>query len=230
METYVLVHGLFSGGWIWGRTASALRNQDQQVFSPTLTGLGERSHLANRDIDLNTHIQDIVGMVEYEDLTGVILVGHDVGSTVVTGVAERVPERMERLVYLDAVVTEDRQSWLQLLSPEVSSRFLRLARVEGNGWRVPPPFPSNSRYRDHPLRPLTQPADIRDPRAAEIPRTFIRCTDRRQDHPLARIWPSIDKAAERARERGWDYRQLHTGHEPMVTAPQQLAELLVDIG
>ena len=112
MATYVLVHGAWHGGWCWQRVTPLLRAAGHEVLTPTLTGLGERSHLANSAIDLNTHIQDVVNVLEYEDLRKVILVGHSYGGMVITGVSERVPERLTHLVYLDAFVPRDGQSLL----------------------------------------------------------------------------------------------------------------------
>ena len=102
MATFVLVHGAWHGGWCWKKVAPLLRSAGHEVYTPTLTGLGERDHLLTRDIGLDTHIQDIVNVLEYEELTQVVLVGHSYGGMVVTGVAERAHERLRQLVYLDA--------------------------------------------------------------------------------------------------------------------------------
>ena len=229
MATYVLVHGTFSGGWVWKPVATLLREAGHEMFRPTLTGLGERAHLAHRGIDLDTHIQDVIGVLEYEELSEVILVGHSSGSMVITGVAEQTPQRVRHLVYLDTVVPGNGQSWLQLLGPEVSSRLLRLARVEGDGWRLPPPPPQCPKYCAHPLRALTQPVKVGNPDAADIPRTFIHCTAKSDDDPFNKVWAAIADAAARAREAGWRYREMATGHEPMVTMPKKLAGVLLEV-
>jgi pimeloyl-ACP methyl ester carboxylesterase len=115
MATFVLVHGAWSGGLIWRAVARALRKAGHEVYTPSLTGLGERRHLLKREIDLDTHIQDILGVIDYEDLSGFVLVGHSYGGMVVTGVADAVPEKIGSLVYLDAFVPENGQSLLSIV-------------------------------------------------------------------------------------------------------------------
>ncbi len=107
--TFVLVHPAWFGGWCWGKVTPLLRDRGHDVYTPTLTGLGERAHLANPEISLATHIEDVVNVLEFEDLQRVILVGNSSGGMVITGVADRVPERLAQVVYLDAFVPEDGQ-------------------------------------------------------------------------------------------------------------------------
>jgi pimeloyl-ACP methyl ester carboxylesterase len=118
MATFVLVHGAWAGSVIWRPNAQALRKAGHEVYTPTLTGLGERQHLVNRSIDLNTHIKDVLGVIDYEDLADIVLVGHSYGGMVVTGVADRVPEKIASLVYLDAFVPENGQSLFSLIPAE----------------------------------------------------------------------------------------------------------------
>src|SRR5437867_3729519 len=118
MTTYLLVHGGTTGGWMWKRLTPLLRAAGHEVFSPTLTGLGERSHLSNPQIGLETHIQDVLGVLEYEDIWSVILVGHSWGGMVITGVADRASHRLAHLVYLDATVPRDGQSFLDCSTRE----------------------------------------------------------------------------------------------------------------
>jgi len=121
MATLVLVHPGFAGGWVWRDVAADLRRLGHDVFTPTLTGLGERAHLASPNVDLDTHVQDVVGVLECEDLHRVVLVGSSSGSMAMTGAAERVPERLARLVYVDTLVPADGQSWMDLLTPAVAT-------------------------------------------------------------------------------------------------------------
>jgi pimeloyl-ACP methyl ester carboxylesterase len=228
VATYVIVHGGFSGGWNWRYAANLLRAAGHEVFTPTLTGLGERAHLASPQIDLNTHIQDIVGVLECEDLRDVILVGHSSGSMVTTGVGERVPERLARLVYLDTAIPQDGQSWLDLLGPEMASKLLDLAEKQGDGWRIPL-IPDPPRYQPHPLKTVTDPLAVTNPSTAQIPRAYIHCTAKSKDSPVALAWPAIDRAAERARQQGWWYRCLPTDHSPHVTMPRELVDLLLEL-
>ena len=151
MATFVLVHEAWHGAWCWRKITPLLRGQGHEVFTPTLTGLGERSHLANPLIGLETHIRDVVNVLTYEDLSEVILVGHSNGGTLITAVADRVSERLAHLVYLDAFVPEDGQATIDL----TTINFPREAwearvRTEGYGWLVPSlqPLPWDEFVRD----------------------------------------------------------------------------------
>lgn len=138
MATFMLVHGAFHGGWCWKKVLPLLRAVGHEVFTPTLTGLGERAHLLTPTTNLQTHVQDVTAALEYEDLSGVVLVGHSYGGMVITAVAERVPERLRHLVYLDALVPGDGQTLFDLITPEGRARHHDMARTSGEGWRIPP--------------------------------------------------------------------------------------------
>ena len=184
MSTYVLVHGAWHGGWCWRFVRPLLKDP---VFAPSLTGLGERKHLARPDIDLDTHIEDVVSLLEMEDLRDVVLVGHSYGGMVVTGAADRSHARIKRLVYLDAFVPENRKCALDYVVPE------RAARMREEGERVgtitPPPVslwgltkPEHidfvkPREVRHPYRTMAQPIRLTNEAAlARIPKTFIYCS------------------------------------------------------
>jgi pimeloyl-ACP methyl ester carboxylesterase len=141
MATFVIVHGAWSGGHAWRWVRPLLRSAGHEVFTPALTGLGERSHLASAQVDLETHVRDVVAVLEYEDLREVVLVGHSYGGMVISGVADRVPERLVQLVYLDAEVPMDGQSELDLLPPQERAGYEEAARSKGQGWQIPPPLP-----------------------------------------------------------------------------------------
>src|SRR5215510_3541187 len=134
MATFVLVHGSWAGSVVWRELAPRLRKAGHDVHAPTLTGIGARKHLLNREIDLDTHIQDVIGVIDDADLSDIVLVGHSYGGMVITGAADRVPERIASLVYLDAFVPENGQSNLSMLPPGV-----HLATVPGEDWLVAPP-------------------------------------------------------------------------------------------
>ena len=231
MSVYVLVHGGFYGGWGWAQVARLLRTAGHEAFTPTLTGLGERAHLANPDIGLNTHVQDIMGVLECEDLQEVILVGHSYGSMVVTGVAERVPERLSRLVYVDTIIPEDGQTWNDLLGPEVTRPLIDLMNEKGDGWRTPLLTPDwkPPRWQPHPYKTTTDPIEISNPDAVPIPRAYIHCPARLNKGLLAPFWPRIDQFAEKVKQKGWWYRSLPTGHAPMLAMPKELADLLLEL-
>ena len=228
MSIYLLVHGGFYGGWGWTQVAKYLRAEGHEVFTPTLTGLGERAHLANPEINLDTHIQDIIGVLECEDLSQVILVGHSYGSMVITGVAEREPERLSRLVYVDTAIPKDGQSWLDLMGPEMAKQFLDLAKKEGDGWRIPL-VPSPPRWQPHPLKTCTDSLEVKNPAAVRIPRAFIHCTSRSKESPVALAWPAIDRTAEDAKRQGWWYRSLPAEHGVNLTMPKELSEILLEL-
>jgi pimeloyl-ACP methyl ester carboxylesterase len=228
MATFVLVHCGFAGGWIWREVAMQLRQSGHEVFAPTLTGLGERAHLAHPDVDLDTHIQDVVGVFECEELRDVILVGSSSGSLPITGVAERVPERIRQLIYIDTLPPQDGESWMDLLTPPVSAPLFEAAQKYGDGWRVPLMDREPPRWVPHPLRSVTQPVRVGDPAAAALPRTFIHCTNKPADWFFG-LGPVIAAAAAWAKAQGWEYRELHTDHLPMLSAPQQLSAMLHEL-
>ena len=168
MATFVLVHGSWAGSVVWRELAPRLRKAGHEVYAPTLTGIGARKHLLNREIDLDTHIQDVIGVIDDADLSDIVLVGNSYGGMVITGVADRIPEKVASLVYLDAFVPENGQSCLSLLPPEA-----HLATVPGEDWLVAP-IPSASfgfkrpevialwdaKSTSHPLATLTQPVQL----------------------------------------------------------------------
>jgi pimeloyl-ACP methyl ester carboxylesterase len=234
VTTFVLVHGAWHGGWCWRRVAPLLRAAGRDVQTPTLTGLGERAHLLSRAVDLETHVQDVVNVLRYEELREVVLVGHSYGGMVIAGVAERAAERLARLIYLDAFVPLDGRCLLDFFPERAREETLARARSEGDGWRLPPryeeqPFgvtdPADaawvrSKLTAHPVATWTQPLRLASPTAAALPRTFVACTET--------SW--FGQYADRARsEPGWGYRELPTGHDAMITTPRGLADLLREI-
>jgi pimeloyl-ACP methyl ester carboxylesterase len=229
MSVYVLVHAGCIGGWAWSQVARHIRAAGHEVFTPTLTGLGERAHLANPDINLSTHIQDIMGVLECERLSEVILVGSSYGSMVITGVAERAPEKLSRLVYIDTIIPKDNQSWNDLLGPEVSQALLDITNEKGDGWRIPLLPPDPPWILPHPLKTCTEPLEINNPAVIAIPRAFIHCTARRMGGPLAAFWPRVDKFASEVKNQGWWYRTLPTEHAAMLSMPKELSELLLEL-
>src|SRR5205823_8870769 len=136
--TFVLVHGGFHGGWCWRRVTPLLRAAGHEVYTPTLTGLGERAHLARPEVSLHTHVQDVLGVLAYEDVQGVVLVGWSYAGMVITAVAEQAADRLAHLVYLDASVPEDGQAALDLLDPATRAAREERVRMEGEGWQMLP--------------------------------------------------------------------------------------------
>jgi pimeloyl-ACP methyl ester carboxylesterase len=230
VATYVLVHGAWHGGWCWSRVTRALEARGADIYTPTLTGLGERSHLASRDISLETHIQDVLGVLEYEGLSDVVLVGHSYAGVVVTAVADRVPRRLSRLVYLDAVVPRSGQCLFDCAGPEFRGQIEEQVRTQGEGWRIPVASAEElglTRDEDinwavpklvpHPYRTFHEPVHFRVPSAPMVPRTYINCIG---DKPRA--------GPRTAQARGIDdYHELSSGHDAMITVPEEVAELLL---
>ncbi|WP_213955955.1 MULTISPECIES: alpha/beta fold hydrolase [unclassified Variovorax] len=233
MTTFVVVHGAWSAGWAWKKMRPLMRERGHALFTPTHTGLGERSHLARPDIDLDAHIEDILGVLRFEDLRDVHLVAHSYGGMVATGAADRAAERIAHLTYLDAFVPRDGQSVADLAGAAAHSRVQAAARDHGEGWRIPPnPMPPDTSPDDlawaNPLR-MMQPLKTFEQRlrltgaVEQVPRSYIYCT---------RPGPGdvFKQFASRAQsEAGWRYFELDASHNPHITMPDTLAALLGDI-
>jgi pimeloyl-ACP methyl ester carboxylesterase len=218
----VLVHGAWHGGWCWRKVAPILRAAGHDVYTPTLTGLGERAHLATPDIDLDTHIRDISAVFFYEDLENVILVGHSYGGMVVGGVAPQVVARLAGVIYLDAFMPEDGKSLADYAKFQPPPDVWRLPAGSPTRWGVTNAEDvawMEARLSEHPLRTVMQPVRIESDIAARVPHTYIRCTDP----------PQIVEAAARAKRRGFKVRELlGAGHDAMMTRAADVAQLLTE--
>jgi pimeloyl-ACP methyl ester carboxylesterase len=230
--TFVLIHGAWHGGWCWKKLAPLLRAAGHTVYTPTLTGLGERAHLLSPQIGLGTHIEDICALLEYEDLRNVILVGHSYGGMVITGVAEVAAQRLSHLLFLDAFVPQDGQALLDTV-PDHGASVRKIAEESGDGWKVPigkATFGVTdetdvewmvARMTPQPLRSFVEPVRLTNPAALALPRSYILC---RQDEPSL-----FDSHAQRARSEGWGYSELQTGHDAMITVPEELGSILLEV-
>jgi pimeloyl-ACP methyl ester carboxylesterase len=245
MTTYVLVGGAWLGGWAWQPVARQLRSQGHDVYPVTLTGLGDRSHLATPETDLETYLTDVVNLIEFEDLHDVVLVGHSYAGIVVTGVADRIPERIALLAYLDAGPSPDGVAFLDLQPPEARELLERLVDQAGEGWRLPLPAweelegvmgasleglgpTERARMRGRaaaqPFRTWTQPLSLGNPARERLPKAMITSSI-----PLAQVREMIAAGhpwfAELAGPE-WSFLELPTGHWPMFSVPGPLASLL----
>ena len=236
MATYVLVHGGAHGGWCYRDVARRLRAAGHDVFTPTLTGLGERAHLLSPDVDLDTHIADVVAVLHYEDLRDVILVGHSYGGMVITGAADRAADRVGHLVYLDSVNPADGESLAVLAAPLMRAARAQARVVDGVELVLFPgtePLPHygvtdpdaiawmSERLTPHPFATFAQPLRLDDEAAlATIPQTQIVCTSTLAGRDPARLEPA------RAAGRVWD---VDTGHDLMITEPDAVAGLLLRV-
>ena len=210
-----------------------LREAGQTVYPVTLTGLGERTHLSSPDVTLDTHIQDVVNVLFYEDLTDVILVGHSYGGNVITGVADRVPERLRQLVYLDAATPSDGQASADSF-PGRREQIEEQARREGDGWKVPPGDAppdqqaeiiewARPRRSPMPIKTMTTPVKLTRGETT-LPRAFVYCTVGKE--------PGSAQAARAERVKNdprWQYFELQTGHNLHYTAPKETVAILLEL-
>jgi pimeloyl-ACP methyl ester carboxylesterase len=236
MATYVLVHGGGHGGWCYQRVARLLRGAGHDVYTPTLTGLGERSHLRSANVDLDLHVRDVVAMLHYEDLRDVILVGHSYGGMVITGVADRSADRIGRIVYLDAATPINGQSLVDVAGPVIEAvrpmgevvdgleLVLLPAPDAGLLYGVTDPADlawMADRLTGHPWQCFEQPLRLTNEAALwAIPQYHIVCTSTlaTRDRDLM--------ATARERGRLWD---IDTGHDLMITQPRAVADALLEV-
>ena len=235
MTNFVLVHGAWCGGWVWRDVADILRAAGHDVFTPTLSGMGDRSHLLTGDIDLQTHIQDIVSTIEYERLSDVALVAHSYGGMVATGVADRIPDRIDALIYLDAALPEDGQVVLDNVSAERRATVIQLAKDEGGGIGIPSSLLLDTGIEDDRQREEFLARTCPHPLAAQL--DPIRLTGnfkriRRKAYILAAISNShhFRTYMEWARsEPGWVGEEIQSLHFPMATMPRETAQMLMNL-
>jgi len=230
----VLVHGAWHGGWCWRRVADLLAAQGHRVFCPTLSGLGERAHLLTREVNLSTHIADVVGLLESEELSEVVLVGHSYGGIVITGVAARAKARLRQLVYLDSAIVEDGGTWAGAAVPAIVAERRRLAQESSGGLSMPVPKAEVFGLRDpkdiewvqrrmtpHPFAPYDERMNWGGPVGNGLPKVYVDCTDP--------AYAGLAAAKERIRGKpGWPFIELKTGHDAMVSAPGETAKLLLE--
>lgn len=240
MANFVLVHGAWHGAWCWRRVSEALVRAGHRAHAVTLTGVGERAHLLNAAITLETHITDVIAAIEAEEMTEVVLAVHSYAGMLGTAVADRMPGRLSHLVYVDAVVPKPAESWSSTHAS--ATRQARLAAAAASpSYSFPAPDPSvfgleaddhawvQRRQTPHPGHTYQAPLDFDPARVARVPRTFVNCIQ----PPLA----TIDVIRARVSDpKFWDgawlpgSRQitLETGHDPMISAPAALTRLLLD--
>lgn len=239
----MLVHGAWHGGWCWEPTIERLRFglEGLTVHSPSLKGLGERADELTADLTLHDQIEDMQDYIVSRDLRDLVLVGHSYGGMIITGLQDRIGDRVDHIVYLDALVPEDGESLavsgqLPLSDDEMAAIRQRFISLSPDGVRMSPLPPSSfgvpeshplyqwtaERLTPHPLRPCFEPIELSGDFAPNMRTTYIRCTS----PELAQ--PGVAAGAARAQARqGWTYREIATGHDAMITAPAELAEMLL---
>ena len=231
--TIVLVHGSCHGGWCWNKLSPFLKRNDNQIYTPTLTGLGERSHLLFENINLSTHIKDVIQVFEYEDLYDVVLVGHSYGGMVIGGITQRIPDRVKSMIFLDAYIPQDGKSAFDLVPGLRDVYRQRSLKDKGKEWLVrsytPEEFgvtiPADASWMKSRLCPMpfhthNEPLTIQNDKSRELPKTYITFTD---------FGESMFKSLGSEKAGAWNYLELRGGHDAMITAPKELSELLLEV-
>ena len=232
MENFVLVHGAWVSSLYWRHTAQALRKAGHEVYAPTLTGLGSRKHLLSPQITLDTHIRDVLGVIDEQDLSDIVLVGHSYGGMVVTGVADAIPQKIASLVYLDAFIPQNGQALVNIV-PAGPGTVQAPAPVPGVEWLIPPPPPEafgppSAAVRDfaarkmspHPLACFTQPLALTGGVERIRRKTYIYCND---PQPTT-LTPFYEKVRGRP---DWTVHTLPCTHNAQLDMPRELAALLL---
>jgi pimeloyl-ACP methyl ester carboxylesterase len=220
-NTYVMVHGATAGGWEWKKAGQCLTDDGNTVYRATLTGLGERMHLNSPDVDLQTHINDVVNLILFEDLHDVVLTGHSYGGMVITGVMDRIPERLKHVIYLDAAVPDDGMSIWDLFggaprdTSRISDGFMQVPWVKPGD---KPPY--NVKQS---IKCFNQPVSYKNPAAKALPVTYVAFVpaDKSADERA-----KTDKSWQRAESRGWTIRTFTGHHVAQQENPRGLATLL----
>ena len=231
--TFVLVHGAWHGAWCWRRVIAILRSAGHVVFAPTLTGFGERVHLTRADLTIEDFAADIVNVIAAEELNDIILVGHSFGGNPVSVVADRVPERLKHLVYIDTLLLKNGESGFSRLDPAIVAERIELAEKTSGGITIPPPSPeafgvsdpADAEWLRRQLTPLPlncyqAPIRLKHPLGNGVGKTYIACTNPIYG-PAVRTHEWVKSQAD------WRYLELATGHDAMITSPEGLSEMLI---
>lgn len=234
MTAFVLVHGAWHGGWCWEKVRPLLKERGHKVYTPTLTGLAECSGLLTRDVNLSTHIRDVVELFETEGLHDAVLAGHSYGGQVISGAVRHIKDRLRHVAYLDAIFSYQGEPGIHA---GVASPLKTSANKSGDGWRIPVPKPKNGslmgvsdpdlvkwlqdNLTDHPLASFEEPVALDDDNPYPVPGSFALCTAR----GISNSGPA--RNAARVRKLGWPVTEIETGHDLMVTEPVLTAEFLL---
>jgi pimeloyl-ACP methyl ester carboxylesterase len=232
-QVFVLVHGAWHGGWCWRRVSDALRAAGHVVFTPTLTGLGERAHLLKPGLTIDHFATDVANVIESEELQRVVLVGHSFAGGLISLIADRNPQVIKCLVYLDAVLLENGQSAFGKLTPGIVAQRIQLAHETSQGLTIPAPAPAafgvieaadtawlSRRLTPHPLSSYQEPIRLNHPLGNGLKKTYIACIEPTYQ-PLAPTHEWVK------RQKGWQYLEFSSGHDAMVSAPDALTEVLI---
>lgn len=237
-RNYVLAHGSWHGGWCWRPVADQLRAAGHRVFTPSYTGMGDRVHLISKSITIDTFIDDLVNVIESEELEDVVLVGHSFGGVPITGVADRIPERLAHLVYFDSVLLENGQDSFSNYPKEEAEARIAAAAKKTDGLAVPVPSPlppvwgieqgtpeyewAVRQLTPHPLGSYTSPLNLNNPIGNGVPATYIHCTA--PSHPVLESSRELAKA-----QQGWNWVEIKAPHEAHITHPALLTDVLLRV-
>jgi len=243
MANFVLVPGFWLGGWAWKDVAKILREKGHEVFPVTLTGLGERVHLGSAETNLETHVTDVVNTIKYNRLEEVYLAGHSYAGMVVTEVADRIPEKIAKLIYVDCAPFPDGVALVEAYSPERLEKFEKEINEQGDGWKLP--LPSGADFDDgknlidlteadlaliaslatpQPFNAARQPTSLKNPRRRDLPKLAIWCEDTSEE--IREFLKDAPPLYSELLDEKFEFVDLPTGHYPMFSRPVELAEIL----
>lgn len=237
-KTFVLAHGSWHGGWCWQRVAERLRTQGHRVFTPSYTGMGDREHLLSKDITIDTFVEDVAEVIKTEELSDVVLVGHSFGGVPISGVADRMPDKLRHLVYLDAIVLESgKTAFSNYPQKEVEERIALSNKVNGGlavpnpkalppSWGFTPGTPDYAwmmrRITPTPLRAYMTALNLRAPIGNNVPKTYIRCF--KPENPVIEGSRKLVKSMS-----GWNWIDFPGPHDSMITDPDGITRLLLQV-
>ena len=231
---FLLIHGAWHGGWVWNEISEILNYQGYSVSTPTLTGLGEKKHLLSSKITIDTFIEDVVNHIIFENLNNIILVGHSFAGSVVSGVADKLKDRIQKLIYFDAVILKDGQKPFDIAPKELVKQRIELAKRFGNGISIPAPSADafgvfdvkkslllEEKLTPHPLSTYQSKLTIKNEIGNGIPLFYIFCNDP--------VYKSLESSREVVRKLKWPIFELNAGHDAMLTHPKETLNLLMKI-
>ena len=231
---FLLIHGAWHGGWVWNEISEILGYQGYSVSTPTLTGLGEKKHLLSSKITIDTFIEDVVNHIIFENLNNIILVGHSFAGSVISGVADKLKDRIQKLIYFDAVILKDGQKPFDIAPKELVKQRIELAKRFGNGISIPAPSADafgvfdvkkslllEEKLTPHPLSTYQSKLIIKNEIGNGIPLFYIFCNDP--------VYKSLESSRKVVRKLKWPIFELNAGHDAMLTHPKETLNLLMKI-
>ena len=231
---FLLIHGAWHGGWVWNEISEILRYQRYSVSAPTLTGLGEKKHLLSSKITIETFIEDVVNHIVFENLNNIILVGHSFAGSVISGVADRIKDRIKKLIYFDAMILKDGQKPFDISPKEIVEQRIELAKKFGNNISIPAPSADafgvfdikkslilEEKLTPHPLSAFQSKLVLKNEVGNGIPLSYIICTKP--------VYKSLESSRAVVRKMKWPIFELDAGHDAMLTHPKETLNLLMKI-